>query len=466
MRQVAWWHGNVGPIAVCALAVAVGVSMAARPSPLAHAVRPPALAGAAWPARVGPNPMAVTVDERTGRVFVLNAGPLSKSSPSRPYPELVGPGSVAVLDATTGRLMRTTQVGMSPVQAALDATAGRLYVLSQQPFELGTSDVPQAGSVAALDATTGRLVRTTDVGVNAVALAVDERRGRVFALARESQGSDDPSTGDTSVLDAATGTLVRTLPHIGGTALAASARTGRLFVASARPCPHAPPLDADVDPGCLGMVDAATGRRLATDPLSQTVGLRAMAADDVAGRVVALLEGMRGGVVDEQYASHAATFDAATGAPLRTVRISRDRSVYAFALSVTAGRAVAIVGPDGYDIQMNNSGSVRTSVVETRGGRVLNTAGGTVGPYGLNADVVIDVRVGRIVALTQPLSDAHSSPDGPATFTVLDARTGRFLHATPGQAGDVALGLDAARGRLFVANARTDAVRMLNIARL
>ncbi len=49
---------------------------------------------------------------------------------------------------------------------------------------------------------------------------------------------------------------------------------------------------------------------------------------------------------------------------------------------------------------------------------------------------------------------------------VLDARTGRLLHTAHGQAGDVALGLDASRGQLFVANARTNAVRLLNVARL
>jgi len=467
MRHSPWRHENSGAIAVCILAVAgMGVSMAARPSLRAHTVRPARpRVRAAWLARVVANPMAVMVDERTGRVFVLSEGPLSKPSLSKPYPELVGPGSMAVLDAATGRLVRITRVGINPVQVVLDTTAGRLYALSQQPYEPGQLEPAQAGSVAVLDAATGRLVRTTEVGINAVALAVDERHKRVFALAREPQGSDDFSSGTTSVLDAATGTLLRTLSDVGGTALAVNARTGRLFVASARPCPPAPSLD-EANPGCLDVVDATTGRQLATHPLSQTVGPRAMAIDDLAGRVVALLEGMRGGVSDAQYVSHAATFDATTGAPLRSVKISRDRSAYAFALSVTAGRAVVVVGPDGYDIQMGNSGSARTSVVETRSGRVLSTAGGAVGPYGLDADVVIDARAGRIVALTQPLSDAHSSPGGPATVMVLDARTGRLLHTTPGQVGDVALGLDAARGHLFVANARSNTVRMLAVARL
>jgi len=213
------------------------------------------------------------------------------------------------------------------------------------------------------------------------------------------------------------------------------------------------------------VLDATTGRRVATHPLSQTVGLRAMAVDDPAGRVVAMQEGMRGGVVDAQYASHAAVFDATTGALLHSAETSRSRQADAFALSVTAGRATVVVGPDGYDIQ-NHSGGADVSVVETRGGRVLRTVGRAVGPSGLAAGVVIDARIGRVVALTQPLSDVRNAPDGRATLTVLDARTGRLLHTTHGQAGDVALGLDAARGHLFVANARSDTVRMLDVTRL
>jgi len=463
------WHrfcqhahrGRLATIVSCILVV-TGVSINAWPSFAVHAVQwaRPRAAGA-WPTRVATNPIAITVDERTQRVFVVGEGP-----PSKPYylsPS--GPGSVSVLDATTGALVRTTRVGMDPVQAVLDMTAGRLYVLSQEPFESGTTGPVRPGSVSVLDATTGALVRTTRVGINAVALAVDERHGRVFALAREPQASDDPSSGDTSVLDAATGALIRTFPRTGGTALAVSARTGRLFVASALSCPPARSVDDQVNPGCLDVLDATTGRRVATHPLSQTVGLRAMAVDDPAGRVVALLEGMRGGVVDAQYASHAAVFDATTGALLHSAETSSSRQTYAFALNVAVGRAAVVVGPDGYDIQ-NHSGGADVGVVETRGGRVLRTVGRAVGPSGLAAGVVIDARIGRVVALTQPLSDVRKAPDGLATLTMLDARTGRLLHTAHGQAGDVALGLDAQRGRLFVANARSNTVRMLDVTRL
>jgi len=410
------WHrfcqhahrGRLATIVSCILVV-TGVSINAWPSFAVHAVQwaRPRAAGA-WPTRVATNPIAITVDERTQRVFVVGEGP-----PSKPY-----------------------------------------YLSPSGP-----------GSVSVLDATTGALVRTTRVGINAVALAVDERHGRVFALAREPQASDDPSSGDTSVLDAATGALIRTFPRTGGTALAVSARTGRLFVASALSCPPARSVDDQVNPGCLDVLDATTGRRVATHPLSQTVGLRAMAVDDPAGRVVALLEGMRGGVVDAQYASHAAVFDATTGALLHSAETSSSRQTYAFALNVAVGRAAVVVGPDGYDIQ-NHSGGADVGVVETRGGRVLRTVGRAVGPSGLAAGVVIDARIGRVVALTQPLSDVRKAPDGLATLTMLDARTGRLLHTAHGQAGDVALGLDAQRGRLFVANARSNTVRMLDVTRL
>ncbi len=454
-------RGRLGALASC-IGVVVGVSLNAWPSLTSHAIRwaRPRAAGA-WPAPVGANPIAITVDEHTQRVFVLTRGPLGKG----PLPEPTGPGGVSVLDAATGRLVRTTQVGIDPVQMVLGVAARRLYVVNQG--RLGDELYPVGpGSVSILDAATGVSIRTTQVGTGVMALTVDERRGRAFTLTSDLGATNGHSSGTTSVLDARTGALLRTLPGVSGTALAVSALTGRLFVASDLSCPPTVSDTNPVNPGCLEVFNAMTGRRLATLPLSQTVGLRAMAVDDVAGRVVAMLEGMRGGVVNEQYASHAAVFDAATGTLLHSAKTSRDRSADAFALSVTAGRAVMINGPDGYDIQMNNSGSADISVVQTRDGQVLRTVGGTVGLYGLTADAVIDAQIGHIVVLTQPLSNAQGALAGPATLTILDVRTGRLLRTRQGQMGDVALGLDAQHGCLFVANARSNTVRMLDVTRL
>jgi len=428
--------------------------------PTGAAAPPPVV----WPAPVGANPIAITVNERTHRVFVVAEGSLSKPYYRRPS----GPGSVSVLDAVTGALVRTTPVGINPVQAALDATTGRLYVLSQEPFDLGTSNPVRPGSVSVLDAVTGALVRTTPVGINAVALTVDERHGHVFALTADPQASDDPSSGATSVLDAATGVLTRTLPHAGGTALAVSARTGRLFVASGLSCPPAPSDTNRDNPGCLGVFDVVTGRRLATRPLSQTVGLRAMAIDDLNGHVVAFQESARS-TLDDQSTNHIVLRDDRTGSLAHNAPLNdAGGGLGAFATSVTAGRAVAVTVPDGYQIQ-EGGGRSYISIVDLRSGRVLRTElanGGTAARYGFYACVVIDAWRGRVIVLTQQLADALGHPQGLAALTVLDARSGRLLRTVRGQMGDVALGLDASRGHLFVVNARINTVRMLDVARL
>jgi len=413
-----------------------------------------------WPAHTPAQPIAVMVDEGTHRVFVL-----AQDYQPGSYPNPQGAGSLSTFDAATGALVRTTRVGVGPVQMALDVAAQRLYVLNRGPLD-GERNATQPGSVSVLDAATGALVRTTPVGVGADALAVDERHGRVFALTDDPGATNGQSSGDTSVLDAVTGALVRRLPGVSGTALAVSARTGRLFVASGLSCPPAPTDTNKAELGCLEVLNARTGHRLATRPLAERVGQRAMAADDVTGHVVAMQEGSRDGQDPDQFVSHVALLDATTGATLRRATTNGYWETNAFALSVTAGRAVVVEGPDAYDIQMSGGGPETISVVDTRSGRMLHTTAGPVEPYGFVAEVVIDARTGRIVVLMQPIADLTGALREHATLMVLDARTGRLLHTTPGQVGDVALGLDASRGYLFVANARSNTVRLLNIARL
>ena len=419
------------------------------------------------------NPVAVVVDERTDRVFVVARGPLA----SAPYPEPVGPGSVSVLDAATGRLVRTIGVGVHPLQAALDPTAGRVYVLSEGALSKAGGLGP--GSVSVLDAATGRLVRTTGVGVGTATLAVDTRRARAYALSLDPDSvyitsvdlwaDNGPSSvsGALSVLDGPTGRLARTLPGVSGAAVAVNARDGRLLVASGVGCPSSRnPSDA----GCVRVYDEATGRPLAAHPTSLPVDFRGMVSDDLTGRAFAVLLDDRTANGDSPRAyNHILTLDARTGATLRdAVLTDQEMQTDAFVASATAGRVALVAVPDGYQLQMGG-GAADVSVVETRGGRVLHTAalnGGVTSTGGFRTSAVIDARRGRIVVLVQPLADLAGHVGGHAIFNVLDARTGRLLHTAPGQVGDVALGLDAVRGRLFVANARTDTVRMLDVVRL
>jgi len=166
--------------------------------------------------RVGVHPIDLAVDGRLGRVFVLNGG------------DAGGGGSVSVLDAATGRVRGTTPLGVVGAfdgfnlgQQALgvDSHTGRVFVL-----RAGKRPETDAGSVAVLDAASGRPRGAVGVGVHPLGLAVDERTGRVFVA---------NGGGGVSVLDSATGRLLRTVPGLNGDgALAVDGRAGRVVVAA------------------------------------------------------------------------------------------------------------------------------------------------------------------------------------------------------------------------------------------
>ena len=73
---------------------------------------------------VGQNPDAVAVDERKGRVYVASAG--ATDAAGNP----VGPGSVDVLDARTGQIARTMAVGVAPSAVAVDERTGDVFVVN------------------------------------------------------------------------------------------------------------------------------------------------------------------------------------------------------------------------------------------------------------------------------------------------------------------------------------------------
>jgi len=155
----------------------------------------------------------IAIDERTGRVFVVNAGYASR-----------GRGSVAVLDARSGRLLRTTPVGLYPIAAVADERAGRVFVLN------GGLNLDVPGTVSVLDARDGRLLRTIGIEKHPLAVAVDETTGRVFVASIGNTGNGYAAT--VAVLDAASGRVLRTVP-VGNSpeAVAVDARLGQVYVA-------------------------------------------------------------------------------------------------------------------------------------------------------------------------------------------------------------------------------------------
>ncbi len=127
-------------------------------------------------------PAAVAMDARTGHVFVSTQGPVARaigvaSVTLRP----VGPGRVAVLDVQTGALLRMVAVGVAPGALAVDGRSGRVFVANAGPVDrLGNAS--ERGTVSVLDARSGVVRRTVTVGLDPDAIAVDERVGRAFVV--------------------------------------------------------------------------------------------------------------------------------------------------------------------------------------------------------------------------------------------------------------------------------------------
>ncbi len=126
--------------------------------------------------RVGSHASPVAVDSRTGRIFVAD--------------QSNEPSAVNVLDAVSGRVVGTTTVGRFPTKIVVDERTGRSFVLNG--FD---------GSVSMLDAQTGVLLRTTGVSAPVGDMALAPGAGRLYV-----------TTGaGVSILDATSGGMRRTL---------------------------------------------------------------------------------------------------------------------------------------------------------------------------------------------------------------------------------------------------------------
>jgi len=157
----------------------------------------------------------IVVDEQSGHVFVSSA-----------YAD-----SVSMLDATSGRLLRTVG-GTHPGPLAVDTHTRRVFVLNGGNNGGGTSN----GAVTILDSATGRVVGNTPVGRLALPVTpvVDTRTGRVFVA--------NNASGTVSVLDARGGALLRTVtvgPH--PFVMAVDGRSSRVFVTSLGAIRRGPP---------------------------------------------------------------------------------------------------------------------------------------------------------------------------------------------------------------------------------
>lgn len=143
----------------------------------------------------GPS-IALAADERRGRVFVATVGPfVTHTTVTRSHGVVtgfmihetpVGPGAVLLLDARSGRALRSVAVGFVPAALSIDDRDGRVYVMNAGALEpLFTppgSSLTAPGSVSVLDANSGAVRRTTLLSRGLSMMALDERTERILVV--------------------------------------------------------------------------------------------------------------------------------------------------------------------------------------------------------------------------------------------------------------------------------------------
>ncbi len=390
---------------------------------------------------VGRDPVALAVDERAGRVFVVGAA-----------------GSVTTLDAVSGAVVRTIAVGRGAQAAAVDEATGRAFVTDP-------------GRVFMLDARTGAVLRAFPLngGIQSQSSpAVDETHGEVFVATHGAPGSNPVGPAhpaNISVLDATTGQLRRTI-LVGANLLAVDGTARRIILPYS--CGDTPGV-ADL---CVDTLDATTGRRIKMADLSSQQGYAqqpsAVAVDARAGSAVVLYGDGRGDANIGVVATRTGT--------RRTPVVGAGGSFGLIAVDERADRVAVVTTPDNYALTAGYrpSPAASVSVVDTRSGYVVggdsipNIPHGTSSPVGVAADM--NGTYFYVAATPSPFAAARPSH---TILDVLDARSGRVLRrlalshaAVPSGSLEVPMAVDEQTGRLFIANGRDNTVSVLDTTRL
>jgi len=199
---------------------------------------------------MGITPSAVAGDERTERAFIVDPGS----------------NTVFMLDTRSGAVVGARSMLVTPASVTVDVTTDQAFVTTDSPF------------VDVLDARSGALVRTLVVRASGGPLAVDGRSGHVFVL--------DSGGASVAMLDRQSGLVLRTIP-VGQfpLAVALDARRGRVYVVSRDSASSFNPTDT----GSVSVIDTRMGAVLRTIPVG--VDPVAVAVDVDSGRVFVVTRG-------------------------------------------------------------------------------------------------------------------------------------------------------------------------------
>ncbi len=337
-------------------------------------------------------PVAVVAGTRPGRVFVATSDE-----------------TVDVVDDQGGTLIRAVSTRPPPLAAAIPIAGTTLAAVPDRPrghiLVLDYSTEYTAGSVIVLDARDGHVLRTVTVGQAPRALAVDEARAHAFvigsagidmldtrrlALLRTSQlvppilpGSFDPHRAVTTLVDERTGRLFAAADN--GTVYVVDTVSGRLVNTVQLVTPGrfqfdmtAPPLLADdrtgrvIVPGYDGvtLMDARSGAVTGSFSTAGTANPLLAGIDEPSRLGVAVDPRTGRLLVTSQGPSH----DAATkgrvgymqmqvfdGPGAVSVLDGRNGAlIRALPVGLTPG-AIAVDGPSGRALVLDNGGAVTAS---------------------------------------------------------------------------------------------------------
>ncbi len=132
------------------------------------------------------------LDQRLRRLVITTISPahaVTLSHSSIGVTTLVpnGIGALDVFDTRMVSLVHHVSVGISPIAVAVDTRSARVYVANASPVGT-TGRFTTPGTVSILDEHTYAPLTTATVGINPIAIRVDERTGRVFVLNAGSLG--------------------------------------------------------------------------------------------------------------------------------------------------------------------------------------------------------------------------------------------------------------------------------------
>jgi len=336
---------------------------------------------------VGVWPRRITVAAQAGRVFITNTGP---SSPDGPHE------TVSVLDAASGHLLATLPGGDWLIDVVVDDTSGLAFIAA--------ADLGWAGHISVVDARSGRLVRTIHLPGPPAGMALDTAARRVVVT---DYGKGTANNSHVMVLDARTGRVLRTVLLDGSPSLVVVDRhAGHAFVAAAGlriletrggALLSMPPIA--LHPAAM-VVNESTGRLYALIQGAPDTGYVDSLAvlDTHSGRLLRTFRvGRRAGPMAVDPASGRLFLTvgdtltvcaAATGALLRTVPVGRDPA--ALLLDEHRGHLLVLTGITvGRPGNRPNHGTL--SVVETRSGALLSTVAVGAEP----ATMALDAQSGR-----------------------------------------------------------------------